>query len=292
MSDTAGTAKRTAGVLDWTLGDLVVSCVNDGYLTGSYEIVHGLPGDEAERLQEAAFRPGPPRLTVNTFLIRGRGAPILIDAGMGGLGGPTAGRLASGLAAAGVQAAEIETVLMTHLHSDHVGGLIDADGKAAFLEAEIVCADAEADHWLGSDALRRAPEARRPSVEQIQRCLAPYAGRVRRISTSEVRPGIDAVPLPGHTPGHTGFRLTSGAHSFLVWGDIVHLPALQFARPDVGVAFDIDGAQAASTRTRILEETASEGTLVAGMHLDFPALGHVARDGAGYRWVPEVWLGA
>ncbi|RYF19471.1 MAG: MBL fold metallo-hydrolase [Oxalobacteraceae bacterium] len=105
----------------------------------------------------------------------------------------------------------------------------------------------------------------------------------------EVLPGITAVPLPGHTPGHTGFRLDGGSRSLLVWGDIVHLPQVQAPEPEAGVVFDVDGDQAVRTRRRMLDEAATDRLLVAGMHTEFPGLANVIREGAGYRIVPELW---
>ncbi len=104
-------------------------------------------------------------------------------------------------------------------------------------------------------------------------------------------PRIEAVPLPGHTPGHCGFRIASGNESLLIWTDVVHLPAIQFKNPEAGVGFDVDGAQARETRKRIMDEAAANRSFIAGCHLEFPALGYVARDGAGYSFVPALWVG-
>ena len=101
--------------------------------------------------------------------------------------------------------------------------------------------------------------------------------------------GIAIVPEPGHTPGHSGWLISSGAASLLIWGDIVHMPGIQFARPDAGMGFDVDGGQAIATRQRIMDMVATDRTMVAGMHLDFPCFGHVARVSEGYAFVPDVW---
>jgi glyoxylase-like metal-dependent hydrolase (beta-lactamase superfamily II) len=115
---------------------------------------------------------------------------------------------------------------------------------------------------------------------------------MRTMTGGEVVAGVTAVPLPGHTPGHTGFRITSGEKSLMMWTDVVHLPAIQFKQPEAGVAFDVDGDQARATRKRVLDEVASERSFIAGSHLEFPALGYVVREGAGYRFVPELWVAA
>ncbi|HEX8417070.1 MAG TPA: MBL fold metallo-hydrolase [Methylobacterium sp.] len=281
------------GVLRWNLGDLTVTVLNDGYLQGSLDLVVGIPKDEAGALQAAGFRSDAPRITLNAFLITGPGRkPVLIDTGMGSLGGDTLGRVPAALAAAGVGADEIATVLLTHLHPDHAGGLITADGAAAYPNAELVLHADEAAHWLDAGALSRAPDGAKPYFENAQKAVAPYAGRVKHQTGGEVLPGVVAVPLPGHTPGHTGFRIGTGARHLMMWTDIVHLPAIQFRNPDAGMVFDVDADQARAVRRHILDEVASERTLIAGSHLEFPALGYVARDGAGYSFVPELWVAA
>ena len=121
--------------------------------------------------------------------------------------------------------------------------------------------------------------------------MAPYAKQMREHRGGEVLPGITAVHLPGHTPGHCGFRIVSGGQSLLMWTDVVHLPAIQFKNPEAGVGFDVDGDQARATRKAIMDEVARERTFIAGAHLEFPALGYVDRDGAGYSFVPALWVG-
>lgn len=282
------------GVLRWSLGDVTVTVINDGWFEGSLGLVTGISADEAGSLQASGFRAQAPRITVNAFLVMGAARkPVLIDSGYGAFRPvDTLGRLQSALALAGVAPGEIETVLVSHLHPDHIGGLLTESGGAAFPNAELVLQEAEAAHWLPDEALSRAPDGAKPYFENARKAVSAYGDRVRRVNGGEVAPGITAVPLPGHTPGHCGFRIDSGARSLLMWTDIVHLPAIQFKRPEAGVAFDSDGAQAQATRKRILDEVASDRTFIAGAHLEFPALGYVARDGAGYAFVPELWVAA
>ena len=234
-----------AGVLRWSLGDLTITVMNDGYLQGSLDLVTGIAREEAGALQAAGFRAQDPRITLNAFLITGPGRkPILIDSGMGSFGGPSLGRVPAALAAAGVAPETIETVLLTHLHPDHAGGLIAGEGVARFPNAELVVHADEAAHWLDDGALSRAPHDAKPYFEMARQATAPYGGRLRTITGGTVAPGIEAVPLPGHTPGHTGYRVTSGDASLLMWADVVHLPAIQFKQPEAGMVFDTDGDQA------------------------------------------------
>ena len=279
------------GVKRWGVGDLTVTVLNDGWFQGSLDLVTGIAKDEAGALQRAGFRTEAPRVTLNAFLVTGPGRkPVLIDTGYGAFGPPTMGRVPAALAVAGVAPGEIATVLVTHCHPDHIGGLL-LDGKAAYPNAEIVLHSDEAKHWLPDAALAAAPDGAKPYFENARKALAPYAGRMREQTGGEVLPGITAVHLPGHTPGHCGFRIVSGDKSLMVFTDVVHLPAIQFKQPEAGVGFDVDGDEARETRKRILDEVARERTLIAGAHLEFPALGTVDRDGAGYRFVPVLWVG-
>ncbi|MBZ6413154.1 MULTISPECIES: MBL fold metallo-hydrolase [Methylobacterium] len=281
------------GVLPWTLGNRVVVALNDGHLVATLGLVQGIPADEAGRLQEEGFRDTvAPRITVNAFLILGGDKPVLVDAGMGSGGPETLGHLPEALAACGVAPEDVGTVLVTHLHSDHIGGLIARDGAVAFPNAEVVIPEAEAAYWLAEGAEARAPEGARAGFRRAHALVAAYGDRIRRAGEGEVLPGIEAILAPGHTPGHTAYRVQSGDRSLLIWGDVVHLPAIQLPRPEVGLTFDVDREVAAATRKRILDQVAAERSLVAGMHLEFPALGYVRRAGAGFAWVPEQWSAA
>ncbi|MGX7704335.1 MBL fold metallo-hydrolase [Methylobacterium sp. Gmos1] len=281
------------GVLPWTLGDRVVVALNDGHLVASLGLVQGIPADEAAGLQAQAFRSvEAPRISVNAFLVLGGPAPVLVDAGMGAGGPASLGQLPKALEACGVAPGDIGTVLVTHLHSDHVGGLTGPDGSPLYPNAEVVIPEEEAAYWLADGAEARAPEGAKAGFRRAQALVATYGDRIRRAGEGEVLPGIEAILAPGHTPGHTAYRIQSGESSLLIWGDVVHLPAIQFVRPEAGVSFDVDGAIAAATRKRILDQAAADRLLVAGMHLEFPALGSVRRDGAGFAWVPEQWSAA
>jgi glyoxylase-like metal-dependent hydrolase (beta-lactamase superfamily II) len=206
--------------------------------------------------------------------------------------GPSLGRLAGNRAALGVKPADIDTVLVTHLHPDHVGGLVDAGGQAVFPNAELVVHAVESAYWSDPAVLAAAPEGQEKQAVRLSLAtIAAYRDRTRSVTGGEVLGGVTAVPAPGHTPGHTGWLIASGGDGLLVWGDIVHLPGLQFARPDAGMAFDVDGALAIATRRRILDMAATDRLCVAGMHMDFPGFGHVVRAGSGYAFIGEPWNG-
>ena len=267
----------------------VVTAVNDGMFEGSFDFLAGFDAGEAARLHQARFRPVPPRLTVNAFLLHLGERLALVDAGCGSALGAGLGLLAANLAALGVQPGDIDVVLATHLHPDHAGGLLDGNGGAAFPRAELVVHEAERRFWMDDGMRANAQEAHQPFFDLARAALAAYAGRTRCFTAGEVLPGVTALAEPGHTPGHTGYVVGSGADALLIWGDIVHLPGIQFARPDAGMTFDADGAQAIATRRRVMDMAAAERLRICGMHLDFPAFGHVAAAGSGFEFIPDVW---
>jgi len=280
------------GAVHWSIGDLEVTALSDGYFeTPMSDIIRRVPVDRAEELQRRALRCGErPRVTHVMYLVRAAGrAPILIDAGMGDAWGPTMGWMPEALRALSISPADIGTILLTHLHLDHAAGLTNEAGTPLYPNAEIVVAQREIDYWLDEGTASRAAADQKMWFDGARKAMAPYRDRTRTFEDGDVLPGISAVPLPGHTPGHTGYRLDGGSRSLLVWGDIVHLPQVQAPEPEAGVVFDVDGDAAVRTRRRMLDEAATDRLLVAGMHTEFPGLANVIREGAGYRIVPELW---
>lgn len=285
--------RQALGVHHRLIGDVLVTALNDGMFEGSFDFLANFPTAEAEALHRASFRAVPPRLAVNNFLVRTGERIVLVDAGCGGVMGPDMGHLTHNLAALGIAAGDIDTVLCTHLHPDHVGGLVDGAGQAVFPNSELVVHQADHAFWGDDATLAGATSDQDKGFVQLARTtIAAYRDRTRLLTRGEALPGISILPEPGHTPGHSGWLIASGGDSLLIWGDIVHMPGVQFPRPQVGMSFDVDGAQAIETRRRIMDMTATDGLRVAGMHLDFPCFGHVVRAVEGYAFVPEVWTPA
>ncbi|MEJ8570487.1 MBL fold metallo-hydrolase [Microbaculum marinum] len=280
---------QVPGIYHRRIGDILVTALTDGYYDTPLASFNAVTEEEAAAILAENFQPAPPRVSINCFLIRSGGRTAIVDTGAGGSMGPTLGVLPRSLAALGVSEGEIDTVLLTHLHPDHSNGLTDPDGNALFASAEVVVSSA--------DLLYRSDDAERSRFNAVQQRryfddarfqMAPYMDRVRDAS-GEVLPGVTATPLAGHTPGHTGYVVSSGNDALLIWGDTCHVPELQLPNPDVTVAFDVDSAAAARTRRRVLDWAASDRLLVAGMHLHFPGFIHVVRRNGGYQALPESW---
>jgi glyoxylase-like metal-dependent hydrolase (beta-lactamase superfamily II) len=203
----------------------------------------------------------------------------------------TGGRLLANLAAAGIDPASIESVLLTHMHPDHSAGLTDmTTGKLNFPNAELVMHENEPRHWFDDAAMAKGDDREKKLFFQAGREQTdPYRKQWRLFQGGEVLPGVTAMPFHGHTPGHTGYLLNSGGESLLIWGDIVHVPEVQTARPEVCMAFDTDKAQAEATRRKVFDMVATDRLMVTGMHLHFPGFTHLVRQGTGYRLIPMAW---
>lgn len=286
----AGT--QAASIFRTKVGGYEVTAINDGTLQLDLKLFPSADPAQAKALLDSAFpKAAAIPTSVNAYLVNTGDKLVLIDTGTANAFGPILGHLAANLRAAGIDPAQVDAVLLTHLHPDHEGGLL-TDGAIAFPNAQVFVAEAERKFWFDDGILAQAPEGAKGSFAMARAALAPYekAGRVTLFGTdSEVIPGIASVSAPGHTPGHTMFRIGSGTDTLLVWGDVIATVALQFPHPDWGMAFDTDQKQAAETRRRVLDMVSANRERVAGAHVAFPGLGHVEKRGEGYAFQPGFW---
>jgi glyoxylase-like metal-dependent hydrolase (beta-lactamase superfamily II) len=267
------------------IGNIAVTALSDGVLAAPLDVVLGVERAEIERL--AGRKPGESLpIAVNAFLLERAGRWALVDTGSGNSMGPTLGKLPDNLRAMGVPPERIETIFLTHLHPDHSNGLVDDAGNALYPNAEVILHEAEAAFWLDRDPASGATERIRRNIAKSAKTTAPYRERMRTVRDGEAVPGISALLLAGHTPGHTGWFIHSGKDSLLIWGDLVHLAAIQITRPDTGLVYDVDPQAACATRRRMFERVAADRLEVAGAHLDFPGFGTIVGKGAGFAFEP------
>jgi len=284
-------AQQIPGVYHRKIGDIVVTTISDGYLDGNLEVMRNVDVEKARQILHDAFRPAR-RTSVNTFLIHTKDRIAIVDTGSGNYLQPTAGHVQRNFAAAGIDPTSIDTVLLTHMHPDHSAGLTDmSNGQRYFPNAELVMHENELAHWFDDGAMGKVDERSRQLYfgagrEQVE----PYRDRTRLFRQGEVFPGVTAVPSLGHTPGHTAYLIASGNDQLMIWGDTVHVPEVQTAFPEAGMAFDTDLAAAASSRKRMFDRVSADGILIAGMHLHFPAFSRLARRGDAYALYPEAWV--
>lgn len=266
------------------IGDLDVCCVSDGLLRSSVDFVLGMEREEAMRVS-GAEPDGTLTIPVNNFVFRREGASVLIDAGAGDTMQPTLGRLPTALRAAGHAPETITHILLTHLHPDHANGLVDAAGAAIFPKAELIIHADEHDFWMRpNDGSEPEPVLRMRARNKIN--LAPYQGRIRLMRDRETLLGCSPLLAPGHSPGHTCWKIDAGATSLLAWGDLVHFSTVQISHPHTAVKYDLDPDRARQSRLDVLDRVARDGLVVAGAHVAAPGLGTLGRLASGYVFEP------
>ena len=271
------------------VGDLEVTALWDG--AASFD-PHWLHGQTTIDGAIKAMHEDPHLLDAadTAFLVNTGKQLILVDAGSGTwFGGGALGHMPDSLRSAGYTPEEIDLVLVTHLHSDHIGGLTTQDGKRVFPNAEVYVAKEDSDFWLSPELAAKAPKEVLPFFQAAQAVSAPYiqAGKWHPFSSSgPIVDGMQVVPLHGHTPGHTGYEFSSKGQKILFWGDTIHAQRVQLQHPEVTVVFDIDPAAAAAIRNRLLPGLAREDIVIAGPHMLFPSLGRLHKAGSGYSWAP------
>jgi glyoxylase-like metal-dependent hydrolase (beta-lactamase superfamily II) len=263
-----------------TLGDDTLNVLRDGTLSLDVGLFSG--ADHAAELTV-----GPIDAAANAFLYRTGDTVMLIDAGGGGKL-PGTGGLLAGLAELNVAPGTIDVVFCTHLHPDHIGGLMH-DGEVVFPNATVWVHEAEIAFWGNADIKSAAPPDAQVFFDAAIAVLDGYGARIHPFNgTAAPLPNTRTIPLPGHTPGHTGLMIGDGPEGLFVWGDIVHAEAFQLAHPNASIAFDVDPEQAIATRLATLEQVVQDGLRVAGGHLSAPGFGHINKQGEAYVFVPEI----
>ena len=224
------------------------------------------------------------------FVVIAGGRKVLIDTGLGEFGGPNAGKLLENLRAAGVPASDIDTVLNSHFHGDHINGLRNKAGELAFAKAKVMVPAAEYAFWMDDAKMAAAPAGQKGAFENARRTFSAMGSDmlVQFAAGAEVVPGIRSVAAYGHTPGHTLFEVTSAGQSFFYLADLTNVPSLFARNPDWAVTFDMDAEAARKVRREVFARVTSSKSLVGGFHFPFPAFGRMTATGNGYTFEPTV----
>lgn len=279
---------QVPGYFRMILGDLEVTALYDGSITVNPDALKNISNKDRQSLFEKEFQASTPGFdgAVNAYLVNTGHHLILVDAG--GTLQCTPGDVTKNLRAAGYAPDEVDMILLTHLHIDHVCGLSDS-GNIVYPNATVYISQDEANFWLDKATAAKAPAKIQMYFKVAQDSLAPYIA-LKKLKTFKPQetliPGLTVINSPGHTPGHISYLFSSKGQNLLVWGDIIHSHAVQLARPEVAIEFDTDSRQAVTTRYEILKQVATNKYWVGGAHMPFPGLGHIRKEKEGYVWVP------
>lgn len=275
----------------FAIGDIEATIISDGLLnlgSANDQFPAASPDAIAGILQDEFLPVSPMMLEQNCLVLNIGERVVLIDSGMGSdaMFGDQSGRLLRNLSAAGIEADQVDDIVLTHAHIDHCSGLVADGGTLNFPNAQLHMSQADFDYW--TDEAKLSGQGSQPAfVKAARENLLPYRDRMSFVTDQkEVLPGITAISTPGHTVGHTSYLITSGDHSFLNVGDVVHHYALLFENPGWAFAYDTDPDQAAQTRIKLFDMAASEQLPLIGYHFPFPGLGHIRREGEGFEYVP------
>lgn len=291
----SGAPRQAPGFYRYKIGDIEVTAIFEGWAPRPLEnFIRNATLPEVQAAARDAFLPADTiQNTFTTLVVRNGDRITLIDAGLGDMGPPTTGNWTANFRAAGFDPAQVNTVVISHFHGDHIGGLRRKDGTAVFPNAEVMVPAAEWAFWMDDTRMNQAPEGMRGGFQGARRVFGPMAKDVKQYDPDkEIVPGLTSIALPGHTPGHTGFMIASGNGRLMVLSDTANHPALFVRNPDWQAVFDMDAEQARGTRRRMLDMAATERAQVAFYHAPFPATGFIAKEGNGYRMVPVQWTTA
>ncbi|WP_338691150.1 MBL fold metallo-hydrolase [Bradyrhizobium sp. 26S5] len=281
--------RQAPGFYRLTLGDFEVTSLSDGTnMLPARKLLQGNP-TRLEEMLKYNYLGDLVETSHNSFLVNTGAKLILVDAGAGSLLGPGTGHLLDNLRASGYQPEQVDEIYLTHLHADHIGGLM-AEGQRAFPNAIVRVDKREVEFWLSDANMRAAPEEAKRFFQAATISITPYQRAGKLIvfeGNTALVAGVRAQTAYGHTPGHTMYMVESGGEKLLLWGDVVHVAAIQFEDPTVTIRYDVNPSEAEHVHELAFAQAAGNGYLIGGAHISFPGLGHVRRDGATtYTYVP------
>jgi glyoxylase-like metal-dependent hydrolase (beta-lactamase superfamily II) len=271
---------QSANTLACASGAWKIWSLSDGYVDLPAELLRDPNNKICSQTKVPQLDHSLVRLSVNCFLFDRSGVDfdrsgtdrVLIDCGAGDSWEPSMGHLGEAMAVAGIDKSSITVIALTHAHGDHINGLLTPDGRRAFSNLRRIV--------IGKDAVEGF--LAEPKLAEFRPLLAPVNGGDR------LADHLLAVAIPGHAPGHMGYLLSTEEDDILFCGDLIHVPAAQFSRPELTWAYDDDESIARASRIKLLQDAADGHTWLAGAHLGRPGIGRVVEEGQGYAFVPST----
>lgn len=279
---------QAPGYYRMMLGDFEVTAISDGTVKLPMKDLLNAPAAKIDAALKKNFIAYPVETSVNAYLINTGSKLVLVDTGAAGLFGPTLGNILANLKASGYQPEQVDEIYITHMHPDHVGGLMNG-ATMAFPNATLRIDKADVDFWLSEAKMNAAPKDSKGFFQGAMASVNPYvaAGKLKTFSgTTELVPGIKAIASHGHTAGHTVYAVESKGQKLMLWGDLMHVAAVQFEDPSVTIKFDSETKAAAKERLKAYADAAKNGYLVGASHISFPGLGYVRKSsGKSFTWM-------
>jgi glyoxylase-like metal-dependent hydrolase (beta-lactamase superfamily II) len=296
-----GSQPHGGGYYRFSIGSMRATVISDGYGNVPFWPIFAAnqPASATEDfLKDNRLGPAP-QFTNNLLVVDTPADRVLVDTGFGDVLGPSSGQfpwMVQNLERAGIPAESITMVIITHIHLDHVAGIVTKSGGHVFPKARYVVVDDELTYWTGNrfeadvNASKAPEEFKKAAIFAAKTYLPPIRQRMQVVRPGvEVTPGITLIAAPGHSPAHSAIRFSSGNAELVHMADVAHRADSGLQHPEWSIIFDFDGEQAIATRKRILGQVAAVGTLVMGYHFPFPGLGYVETAGPAYRWNPVPW---
>lgn len=286
--------RQAPGFYRYKVGSIEVTVVTDGMRDAPLgPIVKNASKEEVAAALKAAYLP-PDKFpfVFNPCVVNTGTKLVMIDTGLGPAvykqSGGQGGQTHANLAAAGIDRAKIDAVIISHFHGDHINGLLNEDGTPAFPNAEILVPGPEWAFW--NDESKHTSEGLKNNAANVRRVFGPLSKRIQQYEDNkELAPGITSMFTFGHTPGHSSHLVSSGSDSVVIQADVTNYPALFVRHPGWHAAFDVQPELAEQTRRKLYDRLAADHTRIQGFHFPFPSLGHIEKDGSGYRFVQAPW---